>query len=180
MKLEDVTREVVEKIVALCPDCGFSDTFIDKQSFSCYPNSPSFVTYRARIEGTSKTDSDQFISLIEEWVMGGASVIVSGVLMQVDSKCLIEISDLSEAECIMKLIIGLSPTAVLIPEQNFSGKENISSLTIALTVIGIFITVFCITGTAVAVVVLRIRRAKYNFKSVAKMYVTSYCIIHQI
>ena len=37
--------EVAKKVVAQCPDCGFTDASIDKQSFSCYPNSPSLVTY---------------------------------------------------------------------------------------------------------------------------------------
>ena len=77
--------EIVKKVVDLCPDCGFTDASIDKQSFSCYPDSPSFVTYQARFEGTSLTDSDHFISLIEQWVSDGASFIVSGVLLKVDS-----------------------------------------------------------------------------------------------
>ena len=58
------------------------------------------MTYRARLEGTSETDSDSLISLIEDWVRGGgASVIVTGILMTVDSHCSVAISSLSEPEC---------------------------------------------------------------------------------
>ena len=73
---------------------------IDNQFFVCYPESPSHVTYRARLEGTSERGSDSLISLIEDWVSGGPSVIVTGVLMTVDSNCSVAISSLSERECL--------------------------------------------------------------------------------
>ena len=67
---------------------------------SCFEESPSFVTYRTRLEGTSETDSNSLISLIEEWVRGGGtSVIVTGILMTVDPHCSVAISSLSEPEC---------------------------------------------------------------------------------
>ena len=69
------------------------------QSFACYPESPTHVTYRARLGGTSETDSGSLISLLEEWVNGRASVIVTGVLMTMDSECSVAISSLSEEEC---------------------------------------------------------------------------------
>ena len=181
LKLGDITIEVVEKVVALCPDCGFTDTSIDKQSFSCYPNSPSFVTYRARLERTSLTDSDNFISLIEQWVSDGASVIVSGVLLKVDSKCLVEISDLSEDECIMKpVVIAPTPvsrtTTLVTTEPTPSGQDDPQSLTIILTVIGIIVivivSIIAVTATIIAVLVLRNRRAEYALNSSAKMCVT--------
>ena len=73
---------------------------IDNQFFVCYPESPSHVTYRARLEGTSERGSDSLISLIEDWVRGGPGVIVTGVLMTVDSNCSVAISSLSERECL--------------------------------------------------------------------------------
>ena len=73
---------------------------IDNQFFVCYPESPSYVTYRARLEGTSERGSDSLISLIEDWMSGGPGVIVTGVLMTVDSHCSVAISSLSERECL--------------------------------------------------------------------------------
>ena len=83
-----------------CPECDIGDDIIDMQSFSCSEEFPSFVTYRARLEGIVERDSDSLISLIEDWVRGGgASVIVTGILMTVDPHCSVAISSLSEPEC---------------------------------------------------------------------------------
>ena len=83
----------MHQLDASCPDCGISDAITDRQSFACFEESPSFLTCQARLEGTSETDSSSLISLIEAWVTGGgASVIVTGVLMTVDSQCSVAIS----------------------------------------------------------------------------------------
>ena len=97
--MDDITNEVLEQLTASCADCDITKVIIDKQSFSCFSESPSHVTYRARLEGTSETDSGSFISLIEEWVRGGADIVVTGLLIKVDSECLVEISSFSEGEC---------------------------------------------------------------------------------
>ena len=98
-KLRDIAIAVLEEVTDSCADCGITNDIIDKQSFSCFPESPTYVTYRARLEGTSETNSSSLISLIEEWVSSGASIIVTGVLMTVDSECSVAISSLSEGEC---------------------------------------------------------------------------------
>ena len=88
-----------EELTALCTECDITNDIVDKQSLACFPESPTYVTYRARLEGTSETDSGSLISLIEKWVGGGPSIIVTGVLMTVDSECSVAISSLSEGEC---------------------------------------------------------------------------------
>ena len=97
MKLEQITAAVVKELKSSCGEC--SSEMIDNQFFVCYPESPSFLTYRARLEGTRETDSDSLISLIEEWVRGGASINVTGVLMTVDPHCSVAISSSNEPEC---------------------------------------------------------------------------------
>ena len=98
MKLEQITAAVVKELQSSsCGEC--SSEMIDNQFFICYPESPSFLTYRARLEGTRETDSDSLISLIEEWVRGGVSLIVTGVLVTVDPHCSVAISSPSEPEC---------------------------------------------------------------------------------
>lgn len=61
------------------------------------------MTYRARLEGTSETNSESLISLIEDWVgRGGTNVIVTGIVMTLDADCSVAISSLSqpiEPEC---------------------------------------------------------------------------------
>ena len=96
-KLSDITAAVVKWFQTSCVECA--PEMIDNQFFVCYPESPSHVTYRARLEGTSERGSDSLISLIEDWVRGGPGVIVTGVLMTVDSHCSVAITSLSEGEC---------------------------------------------------------------------------------
>ena len=77
-----------------------SSNVLDEQSFSCFEESPSFLTYRARLGWTSERDSGSLISLIEAWVRGGrASVIVTGVLMTIDANCSVAITSPSDPEC---------------------------------------------------------------------------------
>ena len=99
MSLEDITSAILEQLTLSCAECGITSDIIDKPSFACYSESPSSVTYRARLEGTSETNSTTLISLIEEWVSDGASIIVTGVLIRVDSDCSVAISSLSQGEC---------------------------------------------------------------------------------
>ena len=100
-KLEDITSAVLEELTDSCAECGISSDIIDRQSFSCFPESPTHVTFRARLGGSSETDSGSLISLLESWVSGGATIIVTGVLMTVDAECSVAISSLSEGECSM-------------------------------------------------------------------------------
>ena len=97
-KLEDVGTKIIQQLQITCSECD-SD-ILHEQSFACFKESSSFVTYRARLEGTSETESDSLISLVEEWVRGGeATIIVTGILMTVDHNCPVVISSFSEPEC---------------------------------------------------------------------------------
>ena len=99
MKLEIITSAVLEQLTIMCTECGITSDIIDTPSFACFPESPTSVTYRARLEGTFETNSGSLISLIEEWVSGGAGIIMTGVLVTVDSECPVAISSLGEGEC---------------------------------------------------------------------------------
>ena len=99
-KLEDITSAVLEELTESCAECGISSDIIDEQFFACFPESPTRVTFRARLGGSSETDSGSLISLLESWVSGGATIIVTAVLMTVDAECSVAISSLSEGECV--------------------------------------------------------------------------------
>ena len=58
-KLEDVETKIMQILMEGCPEC--SSDVLDEQSFSCFKESPSFLTYRARLEGTSKRDSKSLV-----------------------------------------------------------------------------------------------------------------------
>ena len=68
------------------------------ETLTCYPKSPTYVMYRARLEGTSETDSDSLISLIEDWVKGGPALNITGWL-KVDSECSVRVLSFDKEGC---------------------------------------------------------------------------------
>ena len=162
MKLEDITNAVLEELTASCAECGITDDINDKQSFACFPESPTYVTYRARLEGTSETDSGSLISLIEEWVSGGASIIVTGVLMTVDSECSVAISSLSEGECspTQPPIYSTDPTPDIISTDTSAASESTNSAAIIGGVVAVILIVsVALTVTVITVVfIMKIRQ----------------------
>ena len=157
-KLSDITAAVVEQLQTSCVECA--PEMIDNQFFVCYPESPSHVTYRARLEGTSERGSDSLISLIEDWVRGGPGVIVTGVLMTVDSHCSVAISSLSEGEC---------PA----PDPTVTGSDDGGTTTaiIAGAVVAIVIIAITIAIVIIVFLVLKSRRRELSLKSSDTMYV---------
>ena len=175
----------MEVLQASCGEC-VSEMVIDNQFFVCYPESPSHVTYRARLEGTSERESGSLISLIEEWVRGGASVIVTGVLMTVDPDCSVAISSLSEGECSPTTTSSTTTTATTttidttdpltvadistVTEGVGDKKNDDESDTItpiiagAVVAIVVVVLIIAVTVFAVVFVVLKNRRGELSLK----------------
>ena len=125
---------------------------IDNQLFACYAESPSFLTYRARLEGTSETESDSLVSLIEAWVRGGgASLIMTGVLMTVDSHCSVAISSLSQPQC--------PPSSTDMPDED---PAQVSTALIGGIVAVVIVLIAVIT---IIILVLRNRRGEVSLKN---------------
>ena len=144
----------MDQLTASCSDCGITSDIIDRQSFSCNPESPTYVTYRARLEGTSETDSGSLISLIEDWVRGGASIIVTGVRLTVDSECSVAISSLSEGECD-------TTTSTSSP----SSSDNIAIIGgIVAAVVIVLIVAIAVTVVIIVALVLKTRRGDLSIK----------------
>ena len=97
-KLQDVTNEVLEELNDLCT-CDITSDNIDKTSFRCFDPSSYFVTYRARLSGTPNITSHKLVSYIEDWVSGGTSIPVQGVLLRIDNECPVSIESLNDREC---------------------------------------------------------------------------------
>ena len=98
MKLADITSAVQEVLSDSC-QCQITADSIDEESFACSEDSSNYVTYQARLSGTSEQDSASLISLIEDWVATGPTIRVRGVLMRVGEECSATISGLSEGVC---------------------------------------------------------------------------------
>ena len=149
-KLKDITNAVLEELTVSCTDCGIASDIIDKQSFVCFPESPTHVTYRARLEGTSETDSGSLISRIEKWTSDGSRIIVTGVLMTVDSECLVAISSLSEGECQPPPTIPTPSSSMITTDSTASSSSSNTASIIA----GVVVAVFSIVAIIVAIVVI--------------------------
>ena len=87
--------------------------------------------------------------------------------MKVDVRCSVEISNLSEEECIVK------PANTT---TNDSDSQNGAPLSITIVAVVVVVVVLIIVITTAAiiitVVVLKGRRAKHSFKDSSKLYVT--------
>ena len=152
--MEDITSAVVKQLTASCSDCGITSDIISTQSFSCNPESPTYVTYRARLEGTSETDSGSFISLIEDWVRGGASIIVNGVRLTVDSECSVAISSLSEGEC----------DTTTSSTSSSSSSDNTAIIGGIVAVVIVLIVAIAVTVVIIVALVLKTRRGDLSIK----------------
>ena len=161
-KLEDITSAVLEELTESCAECGISSYIIDRQSFACFPESPTHVTFRARLGGSSETDSGSLISLLESWVSGGATIIVTGVLMTVDAECSVAISSLSEGEYSMTTTQTPDTTAssVTTSDTSQSSTDNTTAI-----IGGVVAVVFIIALTVlIAALVLRSRRREFSIR----------------
>ena len=178
MKLEHITAAVVKQLQTSCGKCA--PEMIDNQFFVCYPESPSHVTYRARLEGTSERGSDYLISLIEDWVRGGPGVIVTGVLMTVDSHCSVAISSLSEGEC-PPLITEPSPLPDTTTPDTGATPETTTGL-VAGAVAAVVVIVLIITVAIVVIVflVLKSHRGELSLKKSDRKYVAIIIPLHSI
>ena len=154
---------------------------IDNQFFVCYPESPSHMTYLARLEGTSERGSDSLISLIEDWVRGGSGVIVTGVLMTVDSHCSVVISSLIEGECPPYITDPPPSTEPPLPPSTDPVIDGIDTqdtgatpdTTVAGAVVAVIVIVLIITIAVVVIVflVLKSRRGELSLKSSDRKYI---------
>ena len=151
-KLNDITSAVLDKLATSCAKCGISSDIIDKQSFACFPESPTHVTFRARLGGSSETDSGSLISLLESWVSGGATIIVTGVLMTVDPECSVAISSLSEGEFSMSTRDTNTPTST--DSTGTPSSDSQSSTDNTAAVIGGVVAVILIITLAIAIIAI--------------------------
>ena len=158
-KLEDVKSALLEQLKLSCAECS-SDT-IDMQSFSCYEESPTHITYRARLEGTSERDSGTLISMIEEWVRGETSLIVTGIRMTIDSDCSVAISSPDEPECSPSPI-----TTPVMPEMiNSNSATNTPSVVAGVVVVIVIIVIATTALISIMCILKRRHRSLFSSKT---------------
>ena len=147
-KLEDITSVLQETLGDLCA-CNFTSNKIDKTFFHCFDPLSYYVTYRARLSGTPETDSHTLISHIEDWVSGGPSILVQGVLLIIDNECSVSISSVDDGEC------RKSPTSQ-------STTDNTAAVIGGVVVAIVLIIALLVFGMAVLVLVWKSRHGNLS------------------
>ena len=150
--MKDITSAVVDQLTDSCTDCVITSDIIDRRSFTCSSESHTYVTYRARLEGTTETDSGSLISLIEDWVRGGASIIVTGILMRVDPQCSVAISSLSEGEC-----LNVPP---------ITDPTSTSSMATTILVAGVFVVLIVAISVTIVIIVALVLKNRCGLLSI--------------
>ena len=151
-KLEDISLHLLSHLLESCIECG--DT-IDQPVFVCHRDSPKHITYRARLEGTSERDSGSLVSLIMKWVSKGETIIVSGILMKVDTECLVAIKSLHEGECSLAPTSQVASSSTQLPTSG--SRTTASTIVVGVLVPSILITL-TVSITVVTICVLKRNR----------------------
>ena len=157
--MDDITDAVVDKLSTTCSDCV--DVRINQESFSCFTESPTLVMYRARIEGTSQTNTSFLVSLIESWVRSGdARIIVTQIQLIVDPECSVAISSLTlNIECELPEITSTTDIQPTVTNSN-SPEKQLNTTGIIGGIIAVLIILIIIVATIIVVMVILKRRYK--------------------
>ena len=147
---------MLNQLIGVCgDDCDITSDIIDMPSFDCDPDSTATVIYLARLSGTSERDSDYLISVIQDWVNDGASIIVASILMTADTKCMIFIPSLNERECVPFTETPTSdPTPDTSPDPNSDPSESSASDNTAAIIGGVVVAIILIIAITVLVIAI--------------------------
>ena len=164
----------MNQLIGVCgDDCDITSDIIDMPSFDCDPDSTTTVIYLARLSGTSERDSDYLISVIQDWVNDGASIIVASILMTVDTKCMIFIPSLNERECVpFTETPSQTPTSDTnpdtSPEPNSDPSESSASDNTAAIIGGVVavILIIAITVLVIAIVAMVLKSRRHGDVSI--------------
>ncbi len=99
------------KVVSEYCQCNFSINSISPGVFSCRQSSNS-VTYRSSIIGI---DSDQIVSMIEQWVKTGtAAMVIRSFFVDVRNyeECPVQLKSIMDPECVVNEQ-GLAPRTLI-------------------------------------------------------------------
>ena len=151
-KSSDIIQEVVNELNRRC-QCSVEVDQITNAGFICFPESPTAVTFRAKISGSQQVLTSQLISFLEEWTSSSVLILVQAQLLSVDGSCDVEISSASDPEC-----VSVSTTSVSTPTVSTPSPSGLN-----VTLISI-IAVVAILLLAIIVVILALLLARWKHK----------------
>ena len=83
----------------LCSDCRFTVNHISNAAFTCFGQNADKITFRGRMYATNHIRITQAVDYLREWVGGGPSLRVGGMLLSVDPGCAVVIGSFNSQEC---------------------------------------------------------------------------------
>ena len=99
------------------------------------------VTYHAQLHATVDVGTASLSTFLREWVSGGNSAVVGGVVLSVDKDCTVEVSDLFEEEC-----------------ERGSEEAGRHSVAIVGAVLGAVVVMLVVVNVITAIVIIQMRR----------------------
>ena len=98
-KLSDVTEQIVLQLTDSC-ECALTVEYIADGRLVCDPNEPEKVIFQGRIISTPERNSTDFLPILGSWVLNEPTIVVQGVQLKVESRCLVELANLGNTECV--------------------------------------------------------------------------------
>ena len=145
----DIADELINELTSYC-DCNVvvhNNDIITNETFLCFLDSPSFVTYRAQLQGTMECPTLELISCIEQWLASVAVLNVNNQILYAESSCSVSISSLDEPECSL-----VSNTSSLKTTVSNNQVEQTKS-SILIIIIATIAAVICL-GVIIVIVVI--------------------------
>ena len=138
---------VVDATEQLCR-CGFTVGYIDSAAsgFQCSSNQPSQVVFRSKLYGTADTTASEVTTHINQWISGDVSIVILGLILDIDPTCPVQISSFSDPEC----LIATSPPP---------GASAASSAGAAAAGVVVGVAIIAIAVVVVVIVVIIKRRS---------------------
>ena len=140
----DIVSAIVYELNENCI-CGIESSDVDERSFvACDEQLHEYVTFRARLRGTSDKTSEYLITLLEEWVSTGPVIIVEGVLVKVENSelsCSTVLSDFKEKSCLKEYESSTDSS------EGTSGVSEVTAIGASVaTIVGTFLAIFTAVG----------------------------------
>jgi len=153
-KRDRVIAAVVDAAEQLC-QCGFTAGHIDSTAsgFQCSSNQNHQVVFRSKLYGTATINASEIITHINWWISGDVSIVVLGLILEIDPTCPVLISSFSDPECQLATSPPSGTSATTPTEAIAAG-----------VVVGIVIIAIAVVVVVIVVIIRRRRSASWKLR----------------
>ena len=100
-KLHDLVTTLVQSVEHTC-ESGFTRDHITEGAFQCFPESQQHVTFRARLNETTKVDTLQLIEYIDQWATTAQIIAIRQFRLGINNTCDTVVNYFYSPECPQK------------------------------------------------------------------------------